>query len=204
MYSVYILRDMNGKVYVGATSVPLEVRWKNGNGYRFCEELWDMIQQFGWSSITKTVVAVGLNKSEASELEQRLIAELDSANPKRGYNRELGGVNGFKIVSDCSREKMSRSKLGELNPNYGTHFSQERRAKIAASNMGKKRSAETCARIGKSKEKPVYQYSMSGVLLAEYESGKVAERETGIDRKHISKACNHKRKTAGGYRWEFS
>lgn len=47
MYSVYILRDMNGKAYVGTTSTPLEVRWRNGSGYRFCEGLWEVIRQFG-------------------------------------------------------------------------------------------------------------------------------------------------------------
>lgn len=140
MYSVYILRDMNGKAYVGTTSTPLEVRWRNGSGYRFCEGLWEVIRQFGWESIVKEVVAVGLSKSEASDLEQRLIARLDTTNPDKGYNRELGGVNDQKKVSDRSREKMRKSKTGELNPNYGKHFSEEHRAKISASNSGQKRS----------------------------------------------------------------
>lgn len=204
MYSVYILRDMNGKAYVGTTSTSLEVRWRNGNGYRFCEGLWDVIQKFGWESINKEVVAVGLSKSDASDLEQRLIAAFDSANPEKGYNCELGGLNNRKIVSYRSREKMRKSKTGELNPNYGKHFSEDHRAKLSASNYGKKRSASTCERIGKAKEKPVIQYSRCGQFLAQYESGKVAGEMTGVDARHISKVCNHLRLTAGGYRWEFA
>lgn len=204
MYSVYILQDMNGKAYVGTTSTPLEVRWKNGNGYRFCEELWDVIQQFGWESIVKEVVAVGLSKSAASDLEQRLIAKFDTTNPSKGYNRELGGLNERKIISDQSRERMSKSKTGELNPNYGKHFSKDHRIKIAVSNKGQKRSTETCERIGKAKEKPVNQYSLSGTFLARYESGKKAGIATGTDHRHISKVCQHQRATAGGYRWEFA
>ena len=204
MYSVYILRDMNGKAYVGTTSTPLEVRWRNGSGYRFCEGLWEVIRQFGWESIAKEVVAVGLSKSAASDLEQRLIAKLDTTNPDKGYNRELGGVNDQKKVSDRSREKMRKSKTGELNPNYGKHFSKEHRAKISASNSGQKRSAETRERIGKVKEKPVNQYTLSGTLVAQCESGKKAGIETGIDHRHISKVCLHQRATAGGYRWEFA
>ena len=204
MYSVYILRDMNGKAYVGTTSTPLEVRWRNGSGYRFCEGLWEVIRQFGWESIAKEVVAVGLSKSAASDLEQRLIAKLDTTNPDKGYNRELGGVNDLKKVSDRSREKMRKSKTGELNPNYGKHFSEEHRAKLSASNTGKKRSAETCERVGKAKERAVAQYSANGSLLAVYESGKKAAQATGVDAAHICKVCRHYRATAGGYRWEFA
>ena len=203
-YSVYILRDRNGKTYVGATSTPLEQRWQNGNGYRFCERLWDEIQQFGWDSITKEVVAVGLSEADASKMEQHLIAKLDTTNPDKGYNRELGGVNGRKIVSPRSRKRMSKSKLGLLNPNYGKHFSEEHRTKIALSNKGLKRSRETCERIGKSHERPVAQYSRNGSLLAVYDSGKKASDMTGVDRAHISKVCKHQRATAGGYRWEFA
>ena len=204
MYSVYILRDMNGKAYVGTTSTPLEVRWRNGSGYRFCEGLWEVIRQFGWESIVKEVVAVGLSKSAASDLEQRLIAKLDTTNPDKGYNRELGGVNDLKKVSDRSREKMRKSKTGELNPNYGKHFSEEHRAKLSASNTGKKRSAETRERVGKAKERAVAQYSANGSLLAVYESGKKAAQATGVDAAHICKVCRHYRVTAGGYRWEFA
>ena len=73
-----------------------------------------------------------------------------------------------------------------------------------ASNYGKKRSASTCERIGKAKEKPVIQYSRCGQFLAQYESGKVAGEMTGVDARHISKVCNHLRLTAVGYRWEFA
>lgn len=204
MYSVYVLRDVKGKVYVGTTSTPLEVRWNNGNGYRFCDGLWETIQQYGWNSISKEVVAVGLSEVEASKIEQRLIAEFDATNPDKGYNRELGGVCNHKIISDRSREKMKSSKLGERNPNFGKHFSEEHRAKLSASNTGVKRSVATREKCGKAKEKPVNQYSILGVFLAQYESGIKAAIATGTDNRHISKVCNHKRATAGGYRWEFA
>lgn len=204
MYSVYILRDMKGKCYVGATSMPLEKRWGKGNGYRFCAELWSVIQESGWDSITKEVVATGLGKTQASEMERELIAKFDSTNPDKGYNLESGGLDDLKIISDRSREKMRKSKMGELNPNYGKCFSEERKAKLSASNKGQKRSPETCLKIGKSKERRVAQYSLGGSFLAVYDSGRKAGQETGVDPRHISKVCRHQRATAGGYRWEFA
>ena len=53
--------------------------------------------------------------------------------------------------------------------------------------------------------KKVQQLTLKGELVAEYSCIIEAERETGIDRRHISKVCRHKPhyNTAGGYKWEF-
>ena len=203
-YTVYILRDKKDKAYVGTTSTPLEVRWNNGNGYRFCEGLWESIQSDGWDSITKEVVAVGLTEEEASKREQELIVQLDTINPERGYNRELGGVGKLKKISDASREKMSKAHMGERNFNFGKHFTEEHRAKLSASNRGKKRSETQRILIGKMHEKPVVQYDLCGKMIAVFDSAKKAMAKTGIDRSHISKVCKHQQSTAGGFRWEFA
>lgn len=203
-YSVYLLKDNNGKVYVGATSMDVKARWNHGNGYRFTPDLWKMIQSDGWSSIEKTVVATGLDKAEASALEQRLIDEYDSTNPEKGYNREKGGLTQHKIITDDIRERMKIATTGTRNHNYGKHFSKEHREKLAASNRGQKRSKETCRNIGLSKQKPVVQYTPDGRLIAEYESGRKASEITGVDARHIAHVCSHERRTAGGYKWEYA
>lgn len=203
-YTVYVLRDQDNKVYVGATSLPVEARWNNGNGYRFCSALWEKIQSDGWDAISKEIVATDLDEKSASELEKALISRFDSTNPAKGYNIDLGGVRGYREVSSLSRIKMRRSHLGELNPNYGQHFSEERRQKIAESNRGLKRTPETRANIGKSKEKPVVQMSLDGKVIATYDSGHKAALITGIQPAHISKVCKRQRATAGGFVWAYA
>lgn len=202
-YTVYILTDRNGKKYVGSTSSPPVKRWNNGNGYRFLPELWNVIVNDGWGSLDKEIVATGLSKEVASELEQMLIEKYRSNLSVCGYNRELGGLGRYKLVSDETRRKISKSHIGSLNPNFGIHFTESHRQKLSASNTGKKRSAETKARIGKAKEKPVAQYSVNGALLAIWESGRKASVSTGVQAGHISKVCRHKRKTAGGFVWTY-
>lgn len=202
-YTVYILTDRNGKKYVGSTSSPPEKRWNNGNGYRFLPELWDVIVNDGWDSLDKEIVAVGLSKKEASRMEQVLIKKHQSNLSVCGYNRELGGLGRYKLVSDDTRQKISKSHTGSLNPNFGVHFTELHRQKLSASNKGKKRSEETKARIGKAKEKPIAQYSINGTLLAIWESGRKASVNTGVQAGHISKVCKHKRKTAGGFVWAY-
>lgn len=40
--------------------------------------------------------------------------------------------------------------------------------------------------------------------MIEYPSVSEAERETGCDHRHISDCCRNKRKTCGGFHWEYS
>ena len=200
-YTVYVLRDEEGKVYVGATSRPVKRRWNHGNGYRDFPELWSTIQSQGWESIRKEIVGTGLDKRSASKLEQELIRRYDSANPSKGYNKDLGGLTTDKKLSISTRKKISESLAGECNPNYGKHFSKEHRMKIAESNRGLKRSNETRIKVGESHEKPVAQYDLNGKRIAVFESGKKASLATGVQASHISKVCKHQRMTAGGYKW---
>lgn len=204
LYTVYSLKTSNGKRYIGTTSMNVKERWNNGNGYRFNKELWEQIEKFGWDSVEKTIYAENLTKEEASRLEKSLIRQFDSANPVYGYNNELGGITNEKLVSVRTRSKHSESVSGEKNHNYGKHFSEEHKRKIAKSNRGQKRSLETRIRVGKAKEKPVVQYTLQGLFLNQWESAKKAALATGAQAGHISKVCKSQRKTAGGFVWRFA
>lgn len=203
MYSVYLLRVPDGRVYVGATARPLCSRWNNGNGYRFCKSLWEQIKAHGWDKIEKRVLADGLTKEEASALEQKAIAEYKSFDAEHGFNRELGGVNDKKIIPPSVREKMRQSCVGTKNHNYGKHFSEDHKRKLAESNSNQKRSKETCEKIGEAKKKPVAQYSLSGELIATFDCGKNAAIATNTQPGHIAKVCKRQRATAGGYVWRY-
>lgn len=204
MYTVYSLRTPDGRIYVGATSMTVRERWNNGNGYRFLPEMWYQIQTYGWDSVEKVIHATALTREEASLLEKELISKYDSTNPLCGFNRELGGIATEKAISKVSRKKHSDSTMGMRNHNYGTHFSKEHRMQIAYSNRGQKRSPETCRNIGKSKEKPVEQFTIDGELVGRWDSGRKASIATGIDSTRISKVCKGQRKTAGGFVWRFA
>lgn len=203
-FSVYVLQTLDGKRYIGATSMLVKRRWNNGNGYRFCAELWDCICRQGWGSVSKTVVAEKLTLDEASDMEQKLIAEYNTTDCRYGYNRECGGVNQNKIISESTRNKISISQSGDKNRNFGKPRSDECKKKIAESNKGLKRSPETCAKVGKAKEVPVAQYSKNGTLIAVWESGRKAAQATNICASHISKVCKGKYTTAGGFVWSYA
>ena len=49
--------------------------------------------------------------------------------------------------------------------------------------------------------KEVVQLDLNDNVLNVFKSMTQAERETGVSRRNISKCCNGKRKSAGGYKW---
>ena len=51
------------------------------------------------------------------------------------------------------------------------------------------------------RRKPVFQYSLDGVFIAEYSSSRQAGLALGVCQAGISACCNGKAKTAHGYKW---
>ena len=59
-------------------------------------------------------------------------------------------------------------------------------------------------RIGKANGKPVRQYDKLGQLVMEYASIMEAHRQTGISQGSIGDCLHERRKTAGGYTWQYA
>lgn len=97
-------------------------------------------------------------------------------------------------------EDKTNNKLSNLewlsckdNINHGT-----RNKRIAEAHTGKRRK-----QYKQRKGKPVIQLTKSGVKVAEYPLIDEAERQTGISHQNISKCCNSKLKSVGGYVWRY-
>ena len=58
-------------------------------------------------------------------------------------------------------------------------------------------------RMAKALSKPVQQLSLSGDIIAEYDSITDASKKNNLSTGNISEACNNKRKTAGGFIWKY-
>ena len=149
-YCVYIHTNrINGKKYVGQTvngNRPHK-RWYNGNGYIRSPYFYKAIQKYGWDNFDHEVVANGLTAQVADDLEKLLISQFDTMNPDKGYNLEPGGTKNKKL-SESTKEKISKSHMGnknpmygvrligELNGMYGKHHTDETKRKISESVSG--------------------------------------------------------------------
>ena len=68
---------------------------------------------------------------------------------------------------------------------------------------GVPRSVDCKAKIAKAHSKKVGQYDLNLNLIREYDSIRIAEKETNIKNQNISACCLGKAKTAGGYIWKY-
>lgn len=111
-WSVYVHVTPNLKYYVGLTSRPVDIRWKNGDGYAG-QSFYKAIKKYGWDNIIHIVVAEGLNIEQATTMESMLILLLDSIG-ENGYNCSLGGDTGnYGTVSQATRDKISKALKGK-------------------------------------------------------------------------------------------
>lgn len=190
MYSVYMLEFPDEKKYIGMTGRKLWERFSGGYGYKVQPQVWAAIQEVGWENVKHDALCQVETREEAEAKEKEFIALYHSDQPEHGYNIEGGGRKN-KIVADSTRKKMHDSTVGENNPFYGKHLTDEHKAKIRKTY--KERGYEP---VNKRKILCVD----TGII---YESTKEATRQTGIHNYAIRRVCYGQRKTAGGYRWQY-
>lgn len=208
----------SNKRYIGITSNKVSRRWQNGYGYRENKHFFNAIKKYGWDNIRHEILFENLTQKEACKIETELIAKYKSDLSEYGYNRSIGGENpnvGGKL-SEETKKKISKSLKGykhtqetkekDRKAKLGTHLTEETKKKISEAKKGNKNamygkttSAKQKEAVKKACSKPVKCIETKIV----FPSIKEAERLTGISDSGIQAVCKGKRKTAGGYRWEY-
>lgn len=219
-YSVYKHTTPSGKVYIGITSKPVEKRWLNGRGYRRNEHFWNAIQKYGWDNIEHTVLASGLSKEEASEVEKMYISLFHSHEMKHGYNLTEGGETGIVHTME-SRRKLSESRKGQ-HYNIGVPFTEERKRHLSENHAdvsgennpmwGKKKPLEEIARRQAHREyttgadhpsaRPILQLDMDGNIVNRW--GCIIDAAEHFCRTSIKDCLKGKYKQHRGYQWRYA
>lgn len=154
------------------------------------------IMQERWASKEYRELRTKIN---ASEEHKKKVSE--------SLSGEKNGMYGKKH-SIASREKMSSSRTGEKHCRFGQTLNYSYREKIRNSSLeyhrNHKVSDETRRKISERIKVKVKQISLDGTFIAEYDSPTLAGKAVGIDGSCIVKCCKGKRKSAGGYKWEYS
>lgn len=154
MYSVYMHKFPNGKVYVGITSKPLEERWgTDGRNYR-SQFVYKAIQKYGWDNIDHICVADGLTDVEACALEIELISKYNATSIDCGYNCTTGGEKSYDF-SEETRHRLSESHLGHK-------LSQEHIDSIVQAHLGVPRTDEVKRKISDGRKKYLSKNPING------------------------------------------
>lgn len=216
-YFVYKHTNLvNGKVYIGITSRLPEKRWgRNGCNYRSNHHFYNAILKYGWDSgFSHEILYSGLTKENAEEYERYLIRHFNSTNPEYGYNIALGG-NSVGKMSDATKKKISAS-------NKGKRRTLEQRKKM--SDIAKESSLERSKRFRKIRAN--FKNWNDGVVFTEeqkdlikgntyrpvycselnrtFKSISFAARELNLYPELICQVCMGRRKTTGGYHFEYA
>lgn len=219
-YSVYKHTTPSGKVYIGITSKPVEERWLNGRGYARNEHFWNAIKKYGWENIEHHVLATGLSKEEASEVEKMYIALYRSHEIKHGYNLTEGGETGIVHTME-SRRKLSESRKGQRY-NIGVPFTEERKRHLSENHAdvrgeknpmyGKKWTSEEISirqshrtyKYGSENPsaKPILQLDMNGNIIKRW--GSIVEASQLYCKTCIKDCLRGKYKQHKGYQWRYA
>lgn len=155
IYRHWIIND-NGleKSYIGQTTQSPCQRWQGGCGYK--NTLFGRaINKYGWEAFHHDIIGV-----VESETVEQLILDLNEwetfyiwkyGSFTNGYNSTSGGDSGM-TMSEESNYKKSISKMGELNPMYGKHMSEEHKQRLREANMNREITQETRDKISNARK----------------------------------------------------
>ena len=131
----------------------------------------------------------------------RLVAESFIPNPN-----SLPCVNHINEIKTDNRAANLEFCTIEYNSNYGNakkNMIESRRKNNEQEEINKKIKDAKKRNQSYSCEKPVAQYTISGTLIATYESATDAERKTGISRGGIQRCCIGRYLQAKGFIWKY-
>ena len=192
-YIIYLHRNkINGKCYVGQTSVdPLE-RWGiNGYGYHNQQYFYRAIQKYGWDNFEHIILESNLTVEDVNERE-RYWGEYYDALVPNGYSLYLGDT----LQSEKSGIKKSNAlkEKWHTDTNYAEHMSKVQKEKW------KNWSPEVQEKILKNTNPRKRVRCIETNII--YTSMREAGRQTGINASHIAEVCRGERKSAGKCHWE--
>ena len=212
-YKVYIHIFPNNKRYIGLTTQEVKNRWKNGIGYRTQNLIYRAILKYGWKNIKHIVYEVD-TESEMKYLEKYLIAYYNTTDHRFGYNVSEGGDGTLGV----GRKPIDQyDKQGNFIRTWESIISIEQELGFGNQNLSKcirkKRptaygfywcySGETPEFKTYGTCRKVYQYTINGDFVAEFENASIAAKSLGKSNSPIVGCCNGKRKTAYKYVWTY-
>lgn len=133
------------------------------------------------------MISLCKNNIHDCKLISRLVAETFIPNPEN--KPQVDHINTIRTDNRAENLRWCTQQENTDNP-----ISKNKHKAYYTEHIGKK---HHCA-------KKCIQLTTKGEIVKIWESIVDAYLETGIDRHHISACCNNKRKSAGGYNWEFA
>lgn len=206
-----VTNQETGKAYIGVTTRSMEERKADhiqkankGMGGYFQEG----IATYGADAFRWEQIDTATSSNELAEKEKKYILQYDSK--ENGYNSDSGG--GFKkTVYQFDLDGNLVASFDGLKEIESTLGHDKRRISNASITATVWKGSYWSYSLNNafipaidSRKKKVFQYSLNGEILAQYNSVAEASRETGISKTCISRCCRNEREQSGGFIWNYS
>ena len=211
-----ITNKINNKVYIGQ-SINMEQRWKKHQNSKDDFLIHKAINKYNIVNFEFTILEE-CPQSDLDEKERYWINYYNSQAPN-GYNMIDGGSNGAGLAK--GKKVLQYDLKGNFIKEYSSAHQAELETGINYSSIC------ACCReeiehvkeyqwkyLESNKiikplnnviinERKILQYDLSGNLINIFSTMKEVSDKTGISKSIISKVCNHKGNTGGGFFWAF-
>lgn len=198
----------NGKIYVGQTINTF--RYRTMQHLRSNHTYFDKaLNKYGIEGFEYKIIDTAQNPVELNEKEIYWIDKLNSLKPN-GYNLCAGGKtsSGYRHTYESKRKmSVTKKKLGSMKGNknhyYGKNHTEEIKQKMKKAWENEERLAKLKKR-NENLDRTYQQKKVTNVDTDEvFNSIKEAAEKYSLKETHISRVCRGKRKTTGGFRWEY-
>ncbi len=192
----------NGMIYIGKT-INFYARmdcYKSKNA-KEQPKLYNAIKKYGWDNFKLEIIEANISEDVLLNREKYWIKYLntfDISNKNAGYNLTAGGdgfVSGETHPNKTpeAKEKLSKSKLGSLNPMFGKEFSKDHKKALSEAGKGRKMPESSIRKGAKNNNfgKPPIPVVQKAFREANEKRKKpFKRRETGEIFNSLNEACN--------------
>jgi len=232
-YIIYQHKNLiTNQSYIGQTCQKPNYRWKNGKGYKTQEKFWEAIEEFGWDNFEHTILEENISENDIDEKEKYWIKKFDAvengynsnygghhyiANEEtkekiRQANLGEKNPNYGKPKSEEVKEKIRQSNLGQKRSaeviehnrqaQLGKILTEEHKRHISEGLKGHLVSEEVREKIKNNQpnKKSVICIETQEIFNSVADAAQWCHLSGSA---HISAVCKGKRKTAGGYHWQY-
>ena len=214
MIGIYKITNPNGRIYIGQTTNHV-VRWKKYEKMHCKDQpsLYSSLKKYGWEKHICEII----EECSIEDLDKKEIfwGEYYNVLSNQHLNNRLGrGYGSF----DSEETKLKKSLCHKGRSNYwlkGKSLPQEQCDKISKSKIGIKQNRIKPRKdkgipknnhinaVIKAKSKPVLQYTLEGIFIKEWNSGKEAASVLNLKQPNINTCCNNKTSKYKGFVWKF-
>lgn len=167
-----------------------------------------------WYNVHRLVALAFIPKIEGKDC----IDHIDGNTRNNNVSNLRWCTNQENTTFPLAMQHRREASLGEKNPFFGKKHNDETKRKISLSRIGKyggdknpffgkKHTEETRKKMSEAKKKrggiPVCQYTKDGLFIKIWNHAREACNTLGISPSSITDCCKHKRKSIGGYCWEY-